>query len=116
MNELTPRIAIFVLILILHLVEEVKTGFRRQMLFGEMSQLMFVSLNVLIYLFCTVILVLSVSENQAATSLAWIFAIAMLLNGLGHIAAMIYRRGYFPGGVSAFFVLAGAIYLLEVLI
>jgi hypothetical protein len=42
--------------------------------------------------------------------------IAILLNGSGQIGAMIYLRAYFPGGVSAFLLMAAFGYLVSVLL
>jgi hypothetical protein len=39
----------------------------------------------------------------------------MSLNGLGHIAMMIWRREYFPGGFTLFFLLVASLLLLVAL-
>ena len=53
-----------------------------------------------------------IEKNELAVPLAWIFAVAMLLNGLGHIGIMFVRRQYFPGGITAFLLLLVAAYLM----
>lgn len=102
MNRTTTLILLLIITLILHLIEEIKTGFRCKFPIGEMPLPVFVGINILIYAFCFTTLILSTQGNPLALPLAWIFAIAMCLNGLGHIGIMILRRAYFPGGLSAF--------------
>lgn len=97
--------------LVLHLLEEVKTGFRRKLPFGEMPRQAFIVINVIVYAFCLTTFSLSLVGSELAVTLAWIFAIAMALNGMGHIAIMVARRRYFPGGITAFVMLSVAIYL-----
>jgi hypothetical protein len=54
-----------------------------------------------------------VRTSQWAIPFAWVFAISMLLNGLGHIGIMIIKRQYFPGGLTAFFLLLALGYLIS---
>lgn len=102
MTNITWDIVILVSALVLHLVEEIKTGFRRKCPLGEMSRPLFAGINIFIYLFCFLTLLLAVFRNPLAVPLAWVFAIAMMLNGIGHIMIMLVRKAYFPRGVTAF--------------
>jgi hypothetical protein len=112
MDAISVTILIVIIVLAMHLVEEVKTGFRKKMLIGEMPRSLFVGLNILLYAFCFTTLGLSVRGHALAIPLTWIFAIAMLLNGVGHIGIMIVRRSYFPGGLTAFLLLPASLYLI----
>jgi hypothetical protein len=96
MNTVSVTILIVIILLAMHLVEEVKTGFRKKMLIGEMPKPLFVGLNILLYVFCFTTLFLSVCGHALAIPMTWIFAIAMLLNGAGHIGIIIVRRSYSP--------------------
>jgi hypothetical protein len=40
------------------------------------------------------------------------FPSAMLANAIGHLGAMIYKRSYFPGGVTATLLLPVSLYLI----
>jgi len=102
MTNIAWAIAILIAVLALHLFEEIKTDFRRRFPLGKMSRPLFVGANVSVYLFSFLTLLLAVLKNHLAVPLAWVFAIAMLLNGIVHIVIMIVRKAYFPGGVTAF--------------
>jgi hypothetical protein len=102
--------------LVLHLIEEVRTGFRVKLPLGEMPRPVFVGLNIVVYTFCATVLYVSITDHSLAVPLAWVFAVAMLLNGAGHIGIMALRRIYFPGGLTAILLLAGSIYLIYRLI
>lgn len=115
MEPTTTAILLLIIALILHLAEEVGTGFRKKLPLGEMQPGVFVGINVVLYAFCFATLFLSVAGNRWAIPLAWAFAIAMVLNGLGHIGMMVLRKGYFPGGVTAFLLLLAGTYLVVVL-
>lgn len=115
MDGRSAAIVLLIAALVLHLVEEVRTGFRKKLPAGEMPLPVFVGLNVLIYTFCLATLVLSLRNSRWAGPLAWIFAVAMMLNGLGHIGIMVVKRGYFPGGFTAFLLLSLSAYLLFLL-
>ena len=112
MDTVSVTILIVIILLAMHLVEEVKTGFRKKMLIGEMPRPLFVGLNILLYAFCFTTLFLSVRGHTSAILLTWIFAIAMLLNGAGHIVIMVVRRSYVPGGLTAFLLLPASLYLI----
>lgn len=109
-------ILLLTVVLIVHLCEEVRTGFRREYPLGEMPLSLFVGINVLLYTFCFSTLFLSIHGQNLAMPFAWIFALIMLLNAVGHLGAMVYRRAYFPGGVSAFLLLPASLYLILTLI
>jgi len=102
MINLPWAIAILIAVLALHLVEEIKTDFRRRFPLGEMPRPLFVGGNVAVYLFSFLTLLLAILKNHLAIPFAWVFAIAMLFNGIVHIVIMIVRRAYFPGGITAF--------------
>lgn len=115
MDTVSVTILIVIILLAMHLVEEVKTGFRKKIPIGEMSRPLFVGLNILIYAFCFTTFFLSVHGHASAITLTWIFAIGMLLNGAGHIGIMVVRRSYFPGGLTAFLLLPASLYLIMLL-
>ena len=107
---------ILIVVLVGHIIEEIKTDFRRKFPLGEMPRRLFVSINVVLYLFCLVAFSFAAFRTQLAVPLAWIFAIAMLLNGVGHVAIMVLRRGYFPGGLTALLLVPISVYLMIILI
>jgi hypothetical protein len=98
------------------LVEEVRTEFRRRIPVGEMPLSLFVIINVLIYLYCILMLVLAFTSNPIAIPMAWIITVAMLLNGIGHIAMMIFTKAYFPGGITAILIIPASLNVARVLI
>jgi hypothetical protein len=112
MDTVSATILILITLLALHLVEEVKTGFRKKMLLGEMPKPLFIGLNILLYVYCFTTLFLSLRGHASAIPMTWIFAITMLLNGAGHIGIMVVRRSYFPGGLTAFLLLPASLYLI----
>jgi hypothetical protein len=116
MSDLSLAVILLIAALVLHLVEEVYTGFRTRLPVGQMPRPVFIGLNVLIYSFCLATLLLCLTDNPLAIPFAWAFAVAMLGNGTGHIGMMLLRRRYFPGGISAFVLLAVAGYLVSVLV
>jgi hypothetical protein len=99
-------------VLIGHLVEEIKGGFRLKFPLGEMPRSVFVGINVVLYSFCFVTFILAVFDNRLGIPMAWVFAGAMLLNGVGHIAIMVVKRNYFPGGYTAFLLVPISVYLM----
>jgi hypothetical protein len=116
MSELFLAILILILVLIAHLYEEIRTGFRTRLPFGEMPLPVFIGINLVLYIFCFSTLLLSWREHPAAIPFAWIFAVAMLLNGIGHLGIILYRRAYFPGGITAVLLLASSAYLIYSLV
>jgi len=112
MTKIAYIIIILTGLLLAHLLEEVKTGFRKKFILGRMPKTAFVISNVVIYSFALITIILAFKNNAAAYPLAWIYAIAMALNGALHIGIMILKRGYFPGGITAFALLPPAVYLL----
>jgi hypothetical protein len=110
---MTATILLLIAILLVHLGEEIKTGFREQFPLGEMPRPLFIGLNIVVYTFCLATLFFSVQGHELAIPLAWIFALAMLSNGVVHIGMMALRRKYFPGGVTAFLLLPVAAYLVS---
>ena len=111
MGIIISIILILIGILLLHLLEEIKMGFRKKLPFGEMPRHIFIGINIFIYAFCFTTLSLSLVGSELAVPFAWIFAAGMLLNGLGHITIVIVKRDYFPGGFTSFFLLAVSILL-----
>lgn len=115
MSARSAAILLLIVVLVLHLVEEVKAGFRKKLPVGEMPLPLFIVLNVLIYGFCFTTLVLSVRDSGCAVPLAWVLAIVMLLNGLGHLGVMMVKKAYFPGGGTAVLLVAASAYLILLL-
>jgi hypothetical protein len=101
MDRVSTVILMSIIALAIHLVEEIKTGFRQRFPLGEMPRAVFVGFNILIYTFGFTTFFLSLSDAVLALPLTWIWAIAMLLNGIGHVGAMLFIRQYFPGGMTA---------------
>ena len=116
MTKLSFSILLVVIILILHLIEELKTGFRKKYPLGEMPKALFIGINIIIYSFCAVTFSLSLLGHDMAIPFAWILALAMIVNGFGHIAIMVYKREYFPGGITAILLLLASSYLVFMLI
>ena len=112
MNKLSISILILIALLICHLVEEINTGFFAKFPFGQMPVSFFIGVNILIYSICFGAFFLSITANKLAYTLAWIFAIAMIINGILHIFMMILKKGYFPGGITAIILIPAAIYLV----
>lgn len=69
-------------------------------------------LNVVICAFCFATLTLSLRTSQWAGPFAWVFAVSMVLNGLGHIGIMLIKKEHFPGGLTAFLLLLTSGYLI----
>lgn len=112
MVKIAYIIIIMTALLLAHLLEEIKTGFRKKFILGSMSKSTFVLINVVIYSFSLIIIMLAFKGNATAYPLAWIYGIAMALNASFHIGIMAVKRRYFPGGITAFILLPPAIYLL----
>lgn len=85
----------------LHLLEEIKTGFRRESPLGEIPCSLFVGINAFVYSFSFATLALSVVGHPIADPLAWALAVGAMANGLGHVLAMMLVRRYLPGGLTA---------------
>jgi hypothetical protein len=66
MNETTTLILMLIVVLVLHLIEEIKTGFRKRFPLGDMSKSLFIGLNILIYAFCIVTFWLSFTNRRGA--------------------------------------------------
>jgi len=115
MASLAFSLILLSVVLIFHLIEEVKTDFRKRNPIGEVPQPFFISINILIYLYCVVMLFFSFKSNPIAVSMAWIFATIMLLNGIGHTVMMIFRKRYFPGGVTGLILIPTALNVIRVL-
>ena len=115
MDTVASMILVLTAALIAHLVEEVAGGFRTKLPLGEMPRPVFVALNVIVYAYCFATLALAARNHRSAIPLAWILALLTSLNGLGHIGIMIWRREYFPGGFTAFFLLLASLLLMVAL-
>ncbi len=112
MNQVSVGVIFLIVAQGFHLYEEVRHDFRRKLPVGEMSKAVFVAANVFVFALAIVTLSLCQQEIGIGFVLAWIFGMGMVMNGCLHIAIMIYRRGYFPGGVTAPLVLVAALYLI----
>ena len=100
---------------LVHLLEEILTGFRHKFPLGEMPVPVFLGINLLLYGYAGVMIKLLSVENPGGELMAWIFASGMLLNGLGHLGYMIWLRRYFPGGVTAVLVVGFSLNLMMIL-
>lgn len=103
------------ILLIIHLIEEIRTGFRKRFPLGKMPVWIFISGNIVIYAFAATMLILVNQADPLGNIFAWIFSIGVLLNGAGHILFMVYKRKYFPGGWTAIPLILAAIYTITVL-
>jgi hypothetical protein len=111
----SATILLLIVMLLTHLMEEVLTDFRRRLPIGEMPIKLFIGINVALYLFCITTFALSLRQHPWAIPMAWLFAIGMLLNGVGHLGYMLLRRAYFPGGFSALPLSVASVLLIAVL-
>ena len=112
MNAICVGVLILIGVHALHLAEEVLTGFRLRFPLGKMPKSMFVSGNVLVFVYAFFTAYLSLNGTPIAVLLAWIFGVGMLLNGLLHLGIMIFKRAYFPGGITACVLLPAATNLI----
>ncbi len=114
-----PIIAIYTLLvflLFIHLLEELKTGFRLKFPLGEIPLWLFVTLNVIIYSLCIVLFFQLKRSLESTVLYLWIFVAAMLLNAAGHIAMTIAKRKYFPGVFTSLLILPVSVYFIILLI
>jgi hypothetical protein len=116
MNSIPLALTLLTILLVIHLVEEIRTGFCQQFPLGEMPKAVFIGINVLIYLYAIIMIGLNLLDHTAALIMAWLFSLAMLLNALGHLGIMLVRRKYFPGGYSAVFLLLARFNVLRLLL
>lgn len=107
---------LLIFVLVLHLIEEVRMGFSKRMLWGEMPLSVFIGINIFIYSFCLVTFLLLLQGSQLGVGFAWVFVVSMFINGMVHLGMMVVRRVYFPGGVTAMPLLLIAIYLMTQLV
>jgi len=87
--------------LIVHLVEEIHTGFRRKFPLGEMPRSVFVTVNIIVYSWALAAYLSYFFNHPWGPSLVFFFSLAVLGNGLFHLGYMVLRRRYFPGGITA---------------
>ena len=99
------------LVQIAHLVEEIKTGFHRKHPLGPLPLWIMVVVNALLYAGAAVIVVLVLRNHSLGVTLAWTYGFVLAGNALAHIGIMIWRRQYFPGGVTAVLLLPALAYL-----
>lgn len=112
MSQIGVAIIFLIFVQAIHLYEEVRKDFRRLVPLGEIPKSVFIYLNVAAFAFAIVTLCLCQAENAVGFVLAWIYGIAMVINGCIHVGMMINKRGYFPGGVTAPLVLVAAVNLV----
>jgi hypothetical protein len=112
MNAIVISLIVLIAVQVVHLYEEVHTGFRQQTPLAKMSVSVFVAANIFAFAFALATAILSFVGASIGAVAAWVYAIAMLLNGLLHVGMMLLKKGYFPGGVTAPLVLAAALNLI----
>jgi len=66
MDSMTTGILLLIAVLILHLAEEVRAGFRKRLIIGEMPLSIFIGINVILYAFCVATLFLAARGAPAA--------------------------------------------------
>jgi hypothetical protein len=116
MDRISGAILVSIIVLVAHLAEEIKTGFRKRYPLGEMPRELFIGINVLIYAYGFATLFLSLRDAALAVPLTWLWAVATLLNGLGHVGIVVIKREYFPGGLTAPVLALVAGYLIVLLV
>jgi hypothetical protein len=116
MTGVTGGIIVLTLLLVAHLVEEVRRGFRQKFPLGEMPLWLFAGINILLYAYCATMIWLALDGSPAAIPMAWGFAIGMMLNGTAHLTIMVVQRAYFPGGITAPGIIAASLYLIAQLL
>ncbi|MFH2056492.1 MAG: HXXEE domain-containing protein [bacterium] len=112
MTALALLIALNLIILVAHLIEEIKTGFFDKFPLGKIPTPLAIGLNSLLYLGILLTIYLALAGNPVAVTLAWVFALLMLSNALLHLGLMLRRKRYFPGGITAGLLLPASIWLL----
>lgn len=115
MDRLFYLFGLLIVILTLHLIEEIGGDFRRKFPLGAVPLPLFIIANVVIYGYTITALYLSYLKIPVANTMMLIFTIFMFLNGIGHIGMMIYKKKYFPGGITAFPLLLLSIYIMQLL-
>lgn len=116
MNSIAQATAPAIPLLLVHLVEEIATGYRERIPLGPMPKWLFVALNVVLYGFSLGALVLTARTQLAGLVMAWILTAVLILIGLGHLIIMLVRRQYFPGGLTAILLLFAAAILTDTLL
>jgi hypothetical protein len=101
-----------IVVQIVHLIEEIKTGFRVQFPLGEMPVPVFIGVNALFYLASFITLYLMATNNPSAAGWARVIGWVLVANGVLHLLIMAVRGAYFPGGWTALPVLLLAAWLL----
>jgi uncharacterized membrane protein len=69
---MTTYILLLIVVLILHLAEEIRTGFREQFITGEMRLPVFIGINAVLYAFCLATLLFVARGAPVAVPMAWI--------------------------------------------
>jgi hypothetical protein len=77
---MTTSILLHIVVLILHLAEEIRAGFRKQFVTGGMPLPVFIGINVVLYAFCFATLLLAARGARVAIPMAWLFALGMALS------------------------------------
>jgi len=83
MDSTTANILLVMAVLIMHLIEEIKTSFRQRPPLSEMPRPVFMGAKIAIYAFCFTNLILFAHKDALAIPLAWIFVVAILLTDWG---------------------------------
>lgn len=112
MISLVVIIIVLTVVQAIHLVEEIKAGFRKKFPLGPVPRWLMIAGNVILYLYAAATGYLVYTGKGAGLTMAWIFALLMLGNALGHLAIMLIRKKYFPGGYTAPLLFLISIYLI----
>lgn len=112
MNTLALLVGLNALILVAHLVEEIRNDFFKKFPLGAIPRPVAIVLNILLYAGVLITLYLVYLGSQLGVTLSWVFAILMLSNAVGHLLMMLIKRGYLPGGVTAVMLLPASLWLL----
>jgi len=96
MNDLSWSILLLVAVLLLQQLEEVRTGLR------WLTKPVFVGMNLALYTVGGLALVLAMQHQALGFPLAWLFAGLLALNAFSRLGIMIAQKAYYPGGLTAF--------------
>ena len=112
MTTLAILVALNTLVLLAHLIEEIKTSFFEKFPLGPIPTPLALVLNIAIYSGALLTIYLAAVGNAVAIPLAWVFGVVMLTNALFHLLIVAIKRTYFPGAITAALLLPISLWLL----
>jgi hypothetical protein len=112
MPDLALIVVILTALMAVHLVEEIKAGFRRKFPLGIPPRWLMVVGNAILYIYALMTAYFLYTGTGPGLTTAWIYGLLVLGNAIGHLTIIVVRKKYFPGGYSAMLLLPAAVYLL----